>query len=266
MVLDFAAAGFASRLGAAILDYGVRFVLLWLLALVSIPFAAGASLDGDDLGWIAAALMTVAIALIFLGYPIFCETVYRGQTVGKKAFGLRVVTVEGAPVRFRHAAVRGFVGLVDFFLPPIAIVGTIMLLVTKRNQRLGDLAAGTIVVRHRRGESDPGAVWFTVPAGYEGYVSSLDVGAVTSPQYEAVRRLLVRSHRLQPHARHALTVRLAAGVRERVGHVPPPGVGPELFLACVAAAYQRRHAAMRPTGAGAPAIGSPPPPPPAVAW
>ena len=78
-----------------------------------------------------------------------CETLWRGRTLGKAALGLRVVTVEGAPVRFRHAAIRATLGLVDFFAHVRRARCSRSLLLTRRSQRLGDLVAGTIVLRER---------------------------------------------------------------------------------------------------------------------
>lgn len=77
----------------------------------------------------------------------------------------------------------------------------------------------------------------------EAYVGSLDVGGLTTAQYGAVRSFLVRVGDLAPAARAAMAVRLANPVADRLHHRPPPMVGPELFLVCVAAAYQQRHAA-----------------------
>ncbi len=78
--------------------------------------------------------------------------------------GLRVVTREGAPVQFRHAAIRAALGLIDFYLA-FGGVAVISALVTREHQRLGDLVAGTLVLRERTGARAPTAVRFAVPAG-----------------------------------------------------------------------------------------------------
>ena len=114
-------------------------------------------------------LTLVLTFLILVGYPIAMETLWNGRTLGKAAMGLRVVTQEGGPIRFRHAAIRGIFGLIEIwiFLGSIAVVAIIF---SKRNQRVGDMVAGTIVLRERSVASPGVAVSFPPPPGYEAYV------------------------------------------------------------------------------------------------
>jgi hypothetical protein len=154
--------------------------------------------------------------------------------------GLRVVTVEGAPVGFRHSAIRSMVGVVDFLIPPIAVVATVSVLLTPRSQRLGDLFAGTIVLRERTGAAFPVPVSFPPLPGYDGYARSLDVGGITPDQYGVIRSFLLRVGRLSPEARAHIGTRLANAVAISMHHTPPAGVTPEAFLVSVAAAYQLR--------------------------
>ncbi|MGE0879211.1 MAG: RDD family protein [Acidimicrobiia bacterium] len=257
VVLDFDTAGFASRLVAAVVDASMQAVALLFVSLA-------AFVVGVQSSWVAIVVLIVALFMVVFGYPIISESVFRGQTLGKKALGLRVVTVEGGPVRFRHSVVRAFLLLVDVLLVPVGVVGATAILISARNQRLGDMAAGTVVVRQHQAVGQTGAVWFAVPPGYDNYVASLDVGPVTSPQYEVVRRFLLRADTLSYGARHALGTRLAGEVGRRMNHLPPGHMPPELFLVCVAAGYQRRHAPAASVAAAPrpyPAPGSPLPPP-----
>jgi hypothetical protein len=173
---------------------------------------------------------------------------------------VRVVTSEGGPIRFRHAAIRGIFGLVEIwiFLGSIAIVSMIA---TQRNQRIGDLVAGTIVLRERSAAGPGVAVSFPTPHGYEAYVASLDVSPLSPEQYSVIRSFLMRVLQLSWPARSALAVRLANPTAVLMRHTPPPQVGPELFLVCVAAAYQQRHGGPpAPVGsASPPGLPSPPP-------
>ena len=126
-----------------LLDLLVQFGLFLALALlVSLTTSSGFS---DTAGIV---LVIVGAFLIVLGYPALCETFWNGKTVGKAALGLRVRTTEGAPIRFRHAAIRAALGLVDFFVT-YGLAATLSVLLTKDSQRLGDLAAGTLVLRER---------------------------------------------------------------------------------------------------------------------
>ena len=192
----------------------------------------------------------MGVALVLFGYPVLCEAVLRGRSPGKMAFGLRVVTVEGAPEASRHAFIRSTVGIVDFLIPPGGMCAVVSSLLSPRSQRLGDLVAGTMVLRERSASRAPTAVWFSPPAGLEAYARNLDVSGVTDAQFGVIRAFLLRVHDLTPEARVAMAYRLATPIAEAMHHHAPPEVHPEQFLVAVAAAYQRRHS---------------PPPPPATA-
>jgi len=237
VVLEFETAALPSRMLAALVDLVVQVLLL----IGVFAAVAGAGSLGLHLGGLAVAFAYVAAFLILFGYPAVLETVWRGRTLGKALLGLRVVTTEGAPIRFRHAAIRSILALVDKFLLSGGI-GVLCILLNGRNQRIGDLVAGTIVLRERSGAKAPSAVHFPAPVGLEAYVASLDVSAVTHADYGAVRSFLLRANTLAPAARAVLAQQLAVPLRDRLRTQPPPGVPPEVFLQCVAAAFQRRAA------------------------
>jgi uncharacterized RDD family membrane protein YckC len=237
VVLEFETAGLASRLGAAFLDALVQVSLLVVVLLA----AFGLSEAGLELGGLAQGSLYVFIFLLLFGYPTAFETMWRGRTLGKAAMGLRVVTIEGGPVRFRHAAIRAMLGLFDKYLFS-GLVGVIAVLVTPRNQRIGDLVAGTIVLRERSGAAAPSAVQFRPPLGAESYAATLDVSRLEHEDYGVVRSFLLRAPSLSGAARHQLASSLAASLVDRLRTTPPPGMPPEVFLACVAAAHQARHA------------------------
>jgi uncharacterized RDD family membrane protein YckC len=260
VVLEFETAGVGSRALSKMLDLGAQGALFFAMLLVL--GAAGSS--GSVPLWLGIVFVTVTIFFVLFGYPLLFETLWGGRTPGKAAMGLRVVTVEGAPIRFRHAAIRAFVGIFDFLIPlPGGLPAVLAMLFSRRNQRLGDMAAGTLVLRERSASSRPIAVTFPPPPGYEGYVASLDVAGLSPEQYGVVRSFLLRVHELAPGARHALALRMANPIALALHHQPPPHLSAELFLVCVAAAYQRRYggpaAVWAETSAG---WGQPPPPPP----
>ena len=168
----------------------------------------------------AVILSLVGLFLIFFGYPIGCETLWDGRTVGKAALGLRVRTKEGAPVRFRHAAIRGALSLVDFWLT-LGLAATLSVLLTRDSQRLGDLAAGTLVLRERTAASGTSAAFaFYPPPGWEPYAASLDVAAMTDEQYGLVRGYLLRATEMTPAARQHLALRLANPLAGVLAHQP----------------------------------------------
>jgi uncharacterized RDD family membrane protein YckC len=238
VVLEFETASVGSRLIAYTIDSLIQTAL-------AIAFFVAAALASDalgSLGWLGAALIYIAVFLILLGYAPLFETFWRGRTPGKAALGLRVVTSEGAPVRFRHAAIRGALGLVDFWLLTGG-VAVLAILLTRRNQRLGDLVAGTLVLRERTGARSLKPVQFSVPHGLEAYAASIDPAGLRAADYAAVRSFLLRAASLTPAMRDPLARDLAAPLAARLHHQPPAGVPAEAFLRCVAARYQERSAA-----------------------
>lgn len=237
VVLEFETAGVASRGIAFALDLLLQLVVL-LVVFVGLAITVGNASGGETLFIVVTLLVSF---LVLFGYPAAMETFWNGRTLGHAAMGLRVVTTEGAPVRFRHAAVRAIFRVIE----GIALVGAPAVLAITfmpRDQRLGDLVAGTLVLRERSSSRLPVPVAFAPPPGWEGYAASLDVSGVTAEQYALVRAFLLRVHELLPEARARLAVSLANPLAVRMRHQPPPQVPAELFLVCTAAAYQRRHA------------------------
>lgn len=231
--LQFETAGLGSRSVAILLDLVIQGVVLVLLNIAVAVFL----LEGSGLAGMVVAL--VLSALVLLGYPAVWETLWRGRTPGKAAMGLRVVTRDGAPVQFRHAAVRSFLMLVDLWMTS-GFAAVVSILLSRDEQRLGDLAAGTVVLRERSGAGAPSAVRFDPPPGWEGYAASLDTAGLTPDDYGAVRSFLLRVHSLSRDVGEPLAWQLATTVAQRLGHQPPPQIGPDAYLACVAAAHQRR--------------------------
>jgi uncharacterized RDD family membrane protein YckC len=277
VVLSFETAGLGSRVLAMLVDLAIQGGLLFLGSVALVLLTANTS--GDSANVAATVVLLLLFTGVLLGYPIAFESLWRGRTPGKAALGLRVVTTEGAPVRFRHAAVRGFVGLIELWATTGALA-VLSVLLTRDNQRLGDLAAGTLVLRERSGAGRPRVAAFPPPHGLEAYTATLDVAGLTPDEYGAVRSFLLRAASLPPPVRAGLAGELAGTVAARMRHTPPPWLPPEAFLACVAAATQARSAAPGPPVAawseaaavwgsaapsGAPAGPRPAPPPPATA-
>lgn len=253
--LDLQPAGIGSRFVALMIDWLVQSMLLFALLMLGIGLSVG------DVGGVGIAIFFLLTFAVLFGYPIALETLWRGRTLGKAAMGLRVVTVEGGPVRFRHAAIRAALGLVDFFVTSGA-AAVISALATRNNQRLGDLVAGTLVLRERTGLPSPQAAEFAVPAGLESYAASLDVSRMTAEDYRAVRAFLLRAPGLDYKVRYQLSVGLADPLSERVRPLPPAGIHPAWYLICVAAVYQQRTAPRPQTPWRTEALEAPPTPPP----
>lgn len=238
--LEFQAAGIGSRCVALLLDLMIQGTVI-LTIVLAVVLAADAGVAAGLPEWIGVTLVLVLIFAVLFGYPTALETLWRGRTVGKAALGLRVVTREGAPVRFRHAAIRAALGLIDFQLT-LGAAAVISSLLSRRHQRLGDLVAGTIVLRERAAERAAEAVRFRVPPGGEAYAATLDPAVLSAHDYQAVRAFLLRAHTLRPPVRADIARAIAQPLAERLSHRPPGGVSPETFLVCMAARYQQRTA------------------------
>lgn len=234
--LRFGTASLGSRLLAAGIDLAIQGAALFVVL-----FALGVLGSG---GLSVTAVVVVAVLVVtavVIGYPIAFESLWRGRTPGKAALGLRVVASDGSPLRFRHAVVRGLFTLVDI-IATSGVGAVVAILVTPHDQRLGDLAAGTLVIRERSGAGAPQVMRFVVPPGWEDYAATIDVAAMGSADYAAVRSALARAPSLPPPVWERIGGELASTMAARLGHVPPPGVPAEAFLTCAAARYQQRTA------------------------
>ena len=234
VVLELESAGIASRLFSGVIDALVQVTGFFLIIVVVLLVLTDASEQTKNV------VAAIVLFLVIFSYPLVSEMVSRGRTIGKAALGLRVVTVEGAPIRFRHAALRAMGGLVDKWVPPGGLVGLLFVLGTPSRQRIGDLLAGTIVISDPNRAALPTGIWFPVPYRFESYAATINPTAFTVDQYTIVRAFLMRVRELTPAARYSVALELATRVERTLHHVRPPEVPPETFLLCVIARYQRR--------------------------
>lgn len=232
VVLELPTAGVATRGFARILDLVVQAVVAGVLLMV-VGFLVPAGVSP-----VLAGLVVVVTVLLVV--PIGFEILLRGRSPGKALFGLRVVGTDGSPSTPRQAVVRGLVALVDIYAS-LGFLAASTAMFTTRAQRPGDLAAGTVVIRERRDALTEVPIAFHPPPGTEAYVRSLDVSRLDDEDFSLIRSFLLRVGRLGPDARRELAMSLAEGVRARIGHTLPASVDPELWLVCVASAYQWRE-------------------------
>jgi uncharacterized RDD family membrane protein YckC len=144
--LEFALAGAGSRFLALAIDTLIQiggFAVLGLLAML----ASVLQVDWQSLSWALAVLVVLAFTLYY-GYYAAFEALWNGQTPGKRAIRLRVITTSGRPITVYEALLRNLLRIVDQ-LPGIYTVGLLAIFLTERHQRLGDLAADTVVVHEQ---------------------------------------------------------------------------------------------------------------------
>jgi uncharacterized RDD family membrane protein YckC len=222
VTIEATLAGVGSRAAAAIVDQTIRLAVI--IALLILQAVAGGGRDTPS-GLFLAFLFT-AVFLVQFGYDVLFETLASGRTPGKRWLGLRVVRVGGGPVGFVASALRNVLRIVDS-LPGFYLVGILAVLSTSKNQRLGDLAAGTIVVLERK---HPPAVPAPRPvAAAEDDAGLWDTSAVTAEEVATVRRFLDRRASLTPDARDRLAMEMATRLGPKVVG-PPRHWDPEEFL------------------------------------
>ena len=223
--VELTLAGIGSRFIAGGVDYTIQLVVIVAMALILQP-AGGAG---------AAIFASASFAMIFF-YDVLFEVLGGGRTPGKRVNGLRVVRSGGRPITFSRSALRNILRLIDI-LPGMYAVGMTAIFVSARNQRLGDLAAGSYVVRDRHGGPDrstPAPEIDATPA------EAWDVTAISAEDAGTVRAFLERRHELRDESRRAIGAELASRLRPRVGGVPPD-VPDERFLELLAAAKSARR-------------------------
>ncbi|MFF8840987.1 RDD family protein [Streptomyces sp. NPDC015130] len=232
VVLGLQPARLPSRALAVLIDLAVVWIV-YLLVLLGLALAT-ASLDEAA----TTALSIASFLLVLVGAPIAVETLTHGRSLGKLACGLRVVRDDGGPIRFRHALVRGAMGVVEILMT-FGVVACIASLVSERGRRLGDVFAGTLVVRERV----PAARALAVPPPppwLVGRFAGLDLSAVPERLWLEIRQYLTRARELDPFVGRRLAERLADELVALTGAPPPPGVPADAYLAGVVAERQAR--------------------------
>ncbi|GAA2428757.1 RDD family protein [Streptomyces coeruleofuscus] len=253
VALELRPARLPSRALAVLLDLVVA-VAVYVAVTIAIVVST-ASLDEAA----QTALSIATFVLVLVGGPIAVETLSHGRSLGKMACGLRVVRDDGGPIRFRHALVRGLIGVIEILMT-FGVVACIASFVSARGRRLGDVFAGTLVVRERIPVARTGFVP-PPPPWLAGRFSGLDLSAVPDGLWLAVRQYLTRMQQLDPQVGWSMAERLASDLAERTGVPVPQGVPPAAYLAAVVHERQSREArrafasgsaSSTPSAAGAP--------------
>lgn len=229
VVFDYEVAGIGSRFLAALVDTVLIIVLqvivnLTLLLLASVLFANVLDWESSLLMWLLAVFGLIGFAFLW-GYYVFFEMIWNGQSPGKRWAGLRVIRTDGTPIAFSESLIRNLVRLVDF-LPAYYGIGVVTMFINEQTRRLGDLAAGTLVVRDRATvtleslASSPtsSASIRTIP-----YADiHLPIERLTSQDIQMAEEFLRRQYQLASHS--AVASRIAKALLERMG-VPASQMG-----------------------------------------
>jgi hypothetical protein len=183
--------------------------------------------------------MVIFTVLVFVGYPLVFETATRGRTLGKMAMGLRVVSDDGGPERFRQALFRALASIVEIWglLGSPAVICSML---SPKAKRIGDIFAGTVVISERAPKPGPPP---GMPPQLAWWAASLQLSGLSAEQAEVARQFLTRAMQLDPQVRDQMAYRIASDVFSRVAPPPPPGTPPQLALAAVLAERHRRELA-----------------------
>jgi uncharacterized RDD family membrane protein YckC len=237
VVLDVPCARFPSRMVAIIIDMAVQIII------AAVVFGVIGAMANHMNAASTAALGIAALVLIFVVYPTTFETLSRGRSLGKLALGLRVVSDDGGPVRFRQALFRASAALLEIWLLTGA-PALICSLLSAKGKRFGDLFAGTFVIQERlpRRPGLPAAL-AVVPPPLAGWAQALELSGLDDHTAEQAGSYLRRIYELTPAARDEFGQRIAAAVAAHVTPPPPPGTPPAAFLAAVLAVRRQREMA-----------------------
>ncbi|WP_166355434.1 RDD family protein [Phytoactinopolyspora limicola] len=204
------------------------------LALFGIANAVVPALDPA----LATALGLVVTITLLVAVPATIETLTGGRSAGKYALGLRVVRDDGGPIRARHALVRALSGVFADFVVTLGVGAIFCSLLNERGKRIGDVLAGTVVLRERI-PSLPGPP--AVPPELAGWARTLELARLPNDLALNARNYLIRAPQMAPAVRDDLGARLADQVASVVTPPPPPGVPAWAYLAAVLGERGRRE-------------------------
>jgi uncharacterized RDD family membrane protein YckC len=233
VVLDVQIAQLPVRALSAMIDITVVFigyiigVLLWAATL----------LDFDPA--LSGAVLIIFTVLTVVGYPAVFEAATRGRSLGKMALGLRVVSDDGGPERFRQALFRALAGVIEIwtFAGGPAVICSLL---SSKGKRIGDIFAGTVVISERAPKLSPPP---PMPPQLAWWAPSLQLSGLRPEQAELARQFLSRASQLDPVMRDQMAYRITTDVVAQISPPPPPGTPPQLVLAAVLAERHRRELA-----------------------
>jgi len=236
VALDRQPLGLGLRLLGGLIDA----LLGWIVYLALAVFGAGSLLSAGVLDEGTYRIFSIVVLVIcFAVVPITVETLTRGRSLGRLAAGGRIVRSDGGAIGFRHAFIRGLLGVLEIYMS-FGGVALIVGMFTPRAQRLGDLVAGTYSERARRTrlpDPSPG-----VPDSLTAWAAIADVARLPDRLDAQVSRFASGSAKLSPAARARIAAELASDVAPYVTPLPP--VPAETLLQGVAAVRRQRERRM----------------------
>lgn len=232
--LAFALASIGNRFLAILIDHIIQYFTI--VAVIWVAFyATGLTevIQGEGAGsvidqapkWVMAVLIIV-LFLLFAGYFIFFEWLWNGQTPGKRLMKLRVIREDGRPITFWEALARNLLRIFDTFpgfLLPIYSIGLITIFMSHRDQRIGDLFAGTVVIRERTDEAPTFTEVFSSPVSDAAFrrvqkktMFSANLAGLNEAEIEVVESFLRRRWELSDKQREWMAWRVALPIMYKI--------------------------------------------------
>jgi uncharacterized RDD family membrane protein YckC len=246
--LQFQLAGIGKRFLAYLVDRLIQFGLIFALFLViSLVLLAGNKVVAvadiiyemrQVLGQWIIAIAILVYGVVSLGYFILFEYIWSGSTPGKRSQHIRVIRTDGAPISFLEAAVRNILRAVDI-LADIYPLGLVVMFIDSRNRRLGDMAAGTLVVTESVSRL-PSAKNSARSLSDDDQQLRLVAAAMSSGDYQLVRKFLARREGFDAEYRQELVQEIVDRIFNKSTVMVKPSNDPELLLERVEAVYRER--------------------------
>ncbi len=225
--LEFALASIGNRFLAVAIDHFIQYLSIFLIAWLFLSIAGYSSADvvdapeqlfNDAPKWVIAVLILI-LFLIFAGYFIAFEWLWSGQTPGKRLLKLRVIREDGRPLTLWESVARNLLRISDAvpgFIIPVYSVGLIAIFLSGRDQRLGDVFAGTVVIRERSGEAPTFAETFSTRIADSAFTRiqqpvqiTANVSTLSEREIEVVESFLRRRSDLTERQRLWMAWRIA---------------------------------------------------------
>jgi uncharacterized RDD family membrane protein YckC len=233
--LHYVLANVGNRFLAAVIDHLIQ-ILLALTIVLIINGIGEWNVFGTSLGVWALALAVLAVFVIYWGYFVLFETIWNGQTPGKRIMKLRVIREDGRPIRFFESFVRNLLRIVDISPPISYAIGVVSIIFSPRSKRIGDLVAGTVVVKERSSEApslgeiiklseaEERKLARTTPAPFKANTRLL-----TDRELQAIETFLNRRYELLEPNRSMLALRIVQPIAAKL-NIPNIPLSPEAVL------------------------------------
>jgi len=243
--IEFTLAGIGNRALALLVDYfllGITlllFVLAWaILSVQSFDLISSWTRNSQSLGLWLLAIFFLIVFFIYAGYFVFFETLWQGQTPGKRFAKIRVVRDDGRPIGLAQATLRSLLRPLDEFL----YIGAFFIMFSRREKRLGDWAAGTIVIdSHITAASANFTISEQARSLYTELLDTTDFSQLLPDDFAVIREYLQRRGAMASRSRVALASKLTQQVVAIMRLEKLPAVAPDIFLEAVYLAYQNKE-------------------------